>query len=193
MKTKMLLIPAVVGMFMMVSCKKGPSEETTKALAEFETAWGELGTAATAWSADLKGTVDNCTACCAKHEGASMDGVAEEMKAKCTETMTACANDKAAFEGMWGAWTEFQASWEADSKAFGEWKEKVAKGEVDEEAAKAGLADWTTKMTDAKSKVEGWNTAYTAAKESCMKNMENCAALEKEMMDAAAKAPAKKG
>lgn len=194
MKTKALLIPAVIGMFVLASCKSGPSEETMKAVADFETAWGTLGQGATAWSADLKGTVDNCTATCTKNDAAVVDAWPEDMKTKWNDAKTACANDKAAFEAMWQEWTTFQTAWEADSKAWAEWKEKLTKGEVDDAGAKTALADWTKKMEEAKAKVDGWNSAYTAAKESCMKNCDNCAALEKQAADMAAADPkAKKG
>lgn len=194
MKTKLIMIPAVVGLFMMTSCKKKASEETMKSIADFETAWSELGQKATAWSQDLKMSVDNCTAHCAQVDSMATANAAmmnDEMKAKAEPMMTACKNDKTAFEAMWTEWTGFETSWTESTTAFAAWKEKVTKGEVTDEDAKKGLAEYQAKMEEAKAKVEGWATAYAAGKETCMKNMQACADAQKMMMEEMSKDPKK--
>ena len=185
MKTKFLLVPAVVVGMLMTSCSKKPSEQTMKAVTDFESSWTSLGEQATAWSGELKGSVDKCTEQCAKMDKSmgSMASAAADMKAKYNEMAAGCKNDKAAFEAMGTEWEAFKTTWEADTKAFAEWKEKVNKGEgTDEEATKA-LASYQTKMDEAKAKIEGWNTAFAAAKETCMKNTDACANMEKMMTE----------
>jgi len=126
MKTKLALITAVVGLFAMTSCKHAPSEDTTKAVTEFETAWGTLGSSATAWGEELKATAAKCTEHCAMHDSMKMDGMDEAAISKCTEMATACKNDKAAMDAMWTEFETFSASWTEATTAFGEWKSKMA-------------------------------------------------------------------
>ena len=194
MKTKFLAIPALVGLFVVTSCSHGPSPEAVKEIGDFETAWGELGTKATAWSQEVKASVDNCTAHCAKVDsmaGANAAMMNDEMKAKAEPMMTACKNDKAAFEAMWGEWTNFETMWGESTAAFGAWKEKVMKGEVKAEEITKGLEEYKAKMEEAKAKVESWGAAYATGKDACAKNMTACAEGSKMMMEEMEKAMAK--
>ena len=185
MKTKLLLVPAVVGLFLVTSCSKKPSEQTMKAVTDFESSWTSLGEQATTWSGELKGAVENCAGQCAKMEKSmgTMATAAEEMKAKYNEMEAGCKNDKAAFESMTEDWNAFKTTWDENTTAFIEWKEKVSKGETTDEEATKALAEFQMKMDEAKAKIEGWNTAFASAKETCMKNMDACANMEKMMME----------
>lgn len=189
MKTKLALITALVGLFAMTSCKHGPSEETTKAVSDFETAWTALGQTATTWGEELKATAANCTENCAMQDTMKMDGMDEATAAKVTEMVAACKNDKGAMDAMWTEFEGFKASWDEATAAFGEWKGKMAT-QTDEEV-KAALAGFQAKLDEAKAKVEGWNTAYAAAKETAMKNMEACANMKKMMEEQASAKDAK--
>jgi len=190
MKTKLALITAVVGLFAMTSCKHAPSEETTKAVTEFETAWSALGTTATTWGEELKATAATCTEHCTMHDSMKMDGMDAAAMTKCTEMATNCKNDKAAMDAMWGEFEAFSTGWAEATAAFGEWKGKMAT--MTDEEAKAALAGFQTKMDESKAKVEGWGAAYTTAKETAMKNMEACANMQKMMAEQASAKDGKK-
>jgi hypothetical protein len=183
MKTKHLLIPAVAGAFFFASCSNKPSEETMKAISDFETAWTELGNQATAWADDLKKCTDDCAAHCAKHEGMDMSKMTADMKTKAEEGMAACKHDKEVCEGMWHEWETFKTEWDTMSAQFGAWKAKA--GESSDEDAKKALDEWTTKKNDAETKVNNWKTALDAAKAECGKHTTACDEMEKAMMEAA--------
>ncbi|MBN8701693.1 MAG: hypothetical protein J0M08_01385 [Bacteroidetes bacterium] len=192
MKAKFLVVSAAAAVMALSACKHGPSAETMKAVADFGTNWTTLGSEATTWAADLEKAIADCDAECKNHETMSMEGMSEELKAKAAETANACKSDKSSFEAMKTEWDAFKTSWEENTAAFTAMQEKMNKGEVDEETAKKQLAELTTKMEESKAKVEGWKVAFTAAKESCMKNMEASASIKKMAEEEMAKAPAKK-
>jgi hypothetical protein len=191
MKAKFLLIPALVGVIALTSCKHGPSEETTKAVNDFETSWTALGQTATTWGEDLKATAAKCAAHCAMHDTMKMDGMPADAMTKCTEMTASCKSDKGSMDAMVTAFDAFATTWGDDTKAFGEWKAKIAT--MKDEEVKTGLAGFQTKMDEAKAKIDEWNTAYAAAKETCMKNMTACADMGKMMMDQKANAKDTKG
>lgn len=175
MKTKLFLIPTLALALLASSCKHGPDAETLKAVTDFETNWTSLGQQATAWSEDLTSSLAKCEECCKNNESISTEGMSMEMKSKCEEATSACKNDKGQFEAMKAEWDGFQTSWGESTAAFGAWKEKLMKGEVDAETAKKQLEELNGKMAEAKTKLETWSTALASAKESCGKNMESCA------------------
>ena len=78
MKTNFLVVVALAGILFVTACKKGPSEETMKAVNEFETNWSALGQQATEWSEQLKTSVNDCTKMCVKNDSMSsmpMEGI----------------------------------------------------------------------------------------------------------------------
>lgn len=186
MKTKFLVVLVLVGMFFATACKKGPSEETMKSVAEFEATWSEIGQQATAWNDQLKVSVDECTKMCMKNDSLSsmpMEGMSDEMKGKCMEAAAACKSDKTTFETMCKEWEAFKTGWEGSSIAFSEFKGKIIKGKINDEETKKMLEEFKTKMNVAKAQVEGWHTAYTATQEDCLKNMQCCESTAKMAMD----------
>lgn len=172
MKAKFLVVSTAAAIMALTACKHGPSAETMKAVTDFGTNWSTLGTQATTWAADLEKAIADCDAECKNHEAMVMEKMSAEMKAKATECVTACKNDKAAFEAMKTEWDAFKMSWDEQTAAYTAMQEKLAKGEIDEETAKKQLEELNVKMAEYKGKVEGWQSAFTAAKEACMKNME---------------------
>ena len=105
----------------------------------------------------------------------------EVMKSKMKE-MSKAANENASnFEAMSNDWNTWKTSWDENTKSYTEWQAKVTKGEVSSEDAVKGLADWKTKMTESQQKIDNWNTAYNATKESCDKNMASYDEMSKSM------------
>ena len=84
-------------------------------------------------------------------------------------------------------YTAFDSTWTADTKTFGEWKDKVNKGEVNNKMANDDLPTYQSKLDDAKKKLAGWQESFAKAKETCMKNMESCKEMDKKEMSEPAK------
>ena len=74
-------------------------------------------------------------------------------------------------EGMQSEFNTFKATWDETTKQFGEWKDKVMKGEVNPEEATKGLADFQSKMAASQAQVEGWNAQYAEIKTANEQNM----------------------
>ena len=194
MKTKALLAVVVAGAMTFAACNKKIDEKTMADINQFGTDWSALGEKATNWSKQLTETTQHAKEFAAK-QTEMMTSMAtskdEAMKTK-MQDMTKTATENAAnFEAMTNDWNTWKAGWEENTKSYTEWQAKVAKGEVSPEDCVKGLADWKTKMTESQQKVDNWNTAFNATKESWDKNMASCDEMTKSMATNMATTPTK--
>ena len=159
----------------MTSCSNKVSEETTKAVTDFETAWGELGTNATNWANEVKACADKCAENCKKCDEMMAGMKDEKMKHACDSAHGGtCKKDMDGCNEMWGAWEKFKTDWDSNTTKFAAWKEKVTKGEVDDAAAKTELENWNKTKTDAETTVKGWSEKWTAMKTDCENHLKSC-------------------
>ena len=71
MKTKLFLLSACAGLFLLASCSHGPSAETKTKVAALDSAWSAMNTAAKAVSDSLTACTTMCESCC--KEGEAME------------------------------------------------------------------------------------------------------------------------
>ncbi len=146
-----------------------------KAIGDFETAWGELGTNAQKWADEVKACTDKCEENCKKCDEMMAGMKDEKMKHKCDSAHgSTCKKDMEGCKEVWNTWTAFKADWDSNTTKFAAWKEKVTKGEVNDADAKTALADWTKKKDDAAAKVKEWNDKWTAMKTDCENHVKAC-------------------
>ncbi|MBK5285826.1 MAG: hypothetical protein JJE25_10535 [Bacteroidia bacterium] len=182
MKSKLILLSMVAGALSFTACNKGVSEETKTSIATFEAAWAETGTMATNWSTDLTNEYNKCKTHVEK-QTADMTAMPDKMKkdenmmAKMTEMDNADKANMTALEGMTTEWNTFKTDWETNTADYTAWKEKVDKGEISNDEATKAMADWNTKLENAKNQLNTWNTAYSSTKEKAEKDMAACDAM----------------
>lgn len=178
MKSKLILTVIAAGALAFTACNKKVDEKTLADIKQFETDWTALGTQATTWSQELTAEKQKATEHLTK-QTEMMAGSMDKIKDQATKDKLVALdkNDKdavAALETMSNSWNEFSTQWASNTTAFTEWSAKVAKGEVSNEEATKMLTEWQAKLADAKTKVEGWQTAYNTTKENAEKNMAEC-------------------
>lgn len=179
MKAKFLIIPALVGMFVVTSCNKKATEQTMTSINEFETNWKAVAEQAAQFNTELEATITKTNECVTKCETMAAAATADDAKAKCTELCGNCKKDGESFTALKAEYTAFQTQQEEGAKMFAEWNEKVKKGEINDEQAVAALKEYQTKLDEVKGKVDTWTKTFATAKETCMKNMDACAEYEK--------------
>lgn len=192
MKTKMLMSCLVAGAMILTSCSKKIDEKTMSEINTVGTDMTAMGDKAMAWSQELNTSMESAKTFAMKQQE-MMTSMAPKMEKDANlkmsmENSVKMANeDVTKFETIANEWNSYKPTWDEMTKSFGEWKEKVMKGEVSAEDAMKGLADFKTKMNDAQMKMDNWNTAYAAVKSSCDKNMASADEMMKTMESAVMK------
>ena len=174
MKTKAILAFLVVGAMTLTSCTKKVDPKTVAEINQFGTDWTALGEKATNWGTELAATTAKTKEFAAKQTERmnSMTSPKDQSVKVQVSKSVASANETATkLEGMQTEFSTFKATWDETTKQFGEWKDKVMKGEVKPEDITTGLADFQTKITDAQAKVESWSTQYAEVKTANDQNM----------------------
>ncbi|HNQ00025.1 MAG TPA: hypothetical protein PKK99_13280 [Bacteroidia bacterium] len=190
MKTKAILAFMVAGALGFTSCTKKIDEKTMAEITQFGTDWTALGEKATAWSTDLSTTAGKAKEFATQQADrvtATANSKDEALKATAANMAKMASEDAAKMDGMVNEYSTFKATWDETTKQFTEWKDKIAKGEINAEEAAKGLADFRTKMSDAQAKIDTWNTAYAEVKSSCEKNMAAADEMAKSMESTTAK------
>lgn len=172
-KTASIIILALTSGMYLSSCGGGGvSEEFTKEINEFETAWTNTGTS-------FMGIVDSV-----KTTKAQWDVMATEMKVPDTlverigndrmkvldSVKTICGSQNESCAAILKGLEDYKLTWDNDTKAFGEWKDKVLKGEIDVETAKKDLAAYKTKLADAGTKSSDAYNKLSELKVACSGN-----------------------
>jgi len=195
MKTKALAAFVVAGAMAFSACNKKVDEKTMADINQFGTDWSALGEKASNWSKQLTETTQHAKEFATKQTEMmnNMSSSKDEVMKSHMQEMTKTANENVAnFEAMVNDWNTFKTTWDENTKSYTEWQNKVTTGQVSSEDAVKGLADWKTKMTDAQQKVDNWNTAYNAAKESWDKNMASYDEMSKSMTSTTSTSPKEK-
>ena len=184
MKSKVLLAFVAAGAIALSSCTKKVDEKTMAEINQFSNDWAAMGEKATAWSNDVMATSQQAKDFAARQK-TMMDNMTtttdETMKTRMIEMNKMAEQDVATMETMTTEWNSFKTSWDENTKAYTEWKDKVTKGEVSQEDAMKGLTDWRAKLADAQTKVDSWGPQLAAVKESTSKNMAMADDMEKNM------------
>jgi chromosome segregation ATPase len=190
MKKNAILAFVVAGALSFSACNSKVDEKTLGEITQFGTDWTSLGEKATAWSQQMSETATKAKEFAQKQSemAASMANSKDEaMKAKSNEMSQMATADASKLENMQNEWNTFKATWDETTKSFGEWKDKVTKGEINAADAVKGITDFKTKMGEAQTKFEGWNNAFAETKTSCDKNMAAAEEMAKSMTPGTAK------
>ena len=160
------------GAALFVSCGGGGlSEDFKKEIAEFETAWGNAKN-------EVYALRDSVQATLTSWEGMKDEAVPDTVWNKLDEpTKSAldsieavCGDHTANLEKLNKEITTYTETFEADGKAWGDWKVKVEKGEIDIETAKKDMKLYKEKITVINDWVKETNTKYMAIKSACDAN-----------------------
>lgn len=190
MKTKAMVALMVAGALGFTACTKKIDEKTMGEITQFGTDWTALGEKATAWSTDLTETsvkAKDFATQQTERATAISSSKDEALKATAANMSKMATEDAAKMEGMVNEYSTFKATWDETTKQFTEWKDKIAKGEISGDEASKGLADFRTKMSDAQTKIDTWNSVYAEVKSSCEKNMAAADEMAKSMEPTSAK------
>ena len=180
MKTKFFFIAAIAGSLFFASCSHGPSDATKKSVAAFDSAWGIMNTQAMAFGDSLKGAMSMCEMGCMMPD--SMKGkMCEHCMAQCDSAMMPCKGDMKNFQDIGTAMAGAKPMMDSAATSFAAFKEKVNKGEINDEEATKTLADFQAKMDNGSKMMAEWWTKLNDAKATCMKNMQTCMASCKDM------------
>mgnify|MGYP003775266695 CR=1 FL=1 len=95
----------------------------------------------------------------------------QAIKTQLAQSVQTATENATKLEGMQNEFNTFKATWDETTKQFGEWKDKVMKGEINAEEAAKGLADFQTKMAASQSQVESWTAQYAEIKTVSEQNM----------------------
>ncbi|MBK6730701.1 MAG: hypothetical protein IPG60_06945 [Bacteroidetes bacterium] len=170
MKIKVLLFTAVIGATVLVSCgEKGLSAETKTKMTAFETDWKATGEALKGWEATMNTTLTDMHGMMEK--AMPMDGgdVKADKKAVVNPKMdslnTVCTNIFAKADELKATYSNTLTSWNADEKAYADWK--ANNKNIPEEEVVAGIDEYNTKLASYKAQMDGWNTTLMALQADC--------------------------
>ncbi len=174
MKTNTILALLVAGAMSFTSCTKKIDEKMMAEINQFGTDWTSLSEKASNWGNELSQTATKAKDFAAQ-QTKMMSNMAnskdQAMKTKVSEMVAVCNQDAAKLEEMQNEWNSFKATFDETTKQFSEWNSKAIKGEITPEEATKNLNDFRTQMSEAQTKMETWNTAYSETKTSCEQNM----------------------
>jgi hypothetical protein len=149
----------------------GLSEDFKKEIAEFETAWGTATNSVTAIHDSVQATItswESMETCSAPDSTLAV--LSAETKSQLDSIMLQCKDYSADIEKLHEEIEVYMGTWEADKKAFTDWKDKVEKGEIDVETAKKDMKLYKDKITLVNDWVKQTNEKFIAIKSSCETN-----------------------
>ncbi|MBK6396868.1 MAG: hypothetical protein IPP27_09540 [Bacteroidetes bacterium] len=174
MKTKAILAFVIAGAMSFTACTKKVDPKIVADVNQFGTDWTALGEKATNWSNELTATTTQAKEFVAK-QTERMNSITspkeEAVKTQLAASIQTATDNATKLEVMQSEFNTFKATWDETTKQFGEWKDKVMKGEVNPEEATKGLADFQSKMAASQAQVEGWNAQYAEIKTANEQNM----------------------
>ncbi|MBC8045172.1 MAG: hypothetical protein H7Y00_00090 [Fimbriimonadaceae bacterium] len=165
MKNLIIAALTVVATFSITSCaKKGMSEEMKTRMEAFETNWKNTGDEMAAMEKSMNTRIDEMKKMHTdamgmdhdmKHDDKKMDTKHDHSKMDMKEgdmhmDMAQCTAIDQRISDMKAKCDAATATWEADTKSYNEWKDKVKKGEVENEAIEIGLKSWEDKLAEHK-------------------------------------------
>lgn len=160
-KINLFLIGLVCFSFMITSCGGGGvSEEFTREINEFETAWTNTGTSFSGIMDSVKAANTNCTTMQAemKVPDTLVERMGSDDKVKLDSIKAICEKQNGSCTAILQDLEKYKLNWDKETNAFAEWKDKVLKGEIDIETAKKDLVMYKAKLTQAGDKsTEAYN------------------------------------
>ena len=173
MKTKLFLLSACAGLFMLTSCSHGPSAETKTKVAALDSAWTAMGTVAHAWSDSISAAVTMCEEGC--KAGDAME-CCEHTKAAKDSLMMPCKNDMANVQEMRKNWDAQKPMWDSLQMKLDGIKEQVSKGEGKDAEINAAVTELQAALDNGNKGLADFAAKFNEGKMTCMKNMEACKA-----------------
>ena len=166
MRAKVLSLAAAVA-FCFAACKKVDKQLLTD-VSTFETDWTKFVNDATSWGETLKTECEKVSTGHKDSQTAMMkwsSGLKGKDKMKCDSLMGVCHATEGKCTSMQAEFITFKTSLDETQATFGEWKAKVEKGEVENDAARTELDNYKAKLADAQGKLSSWGEmwAKTAA------------------------------
>ena len=171
MKTKFFLLSLCAGLFMLASCSHGPTAETKKKVAAFDSAWTAMGTMAKAAGDSLNAAVTMCDNGC--KQGDAM-ACCEHMKKGKDSLMSPCKKDLGMFQEMKKNWDAQKPMWDSLMTKETALKDKADKGQGTDKEINDGLASLQTAMDNGNKGMQDFMTKFNEAKMTCMKDAEAC-------------------
>ena len=173
MKTKLFLLSACAGLFLLASCSHGPSAETKAKVAAFDSTWTAMGAVAKSCEDSIHAAVAMCEGAC--KAGEAME-CCEHMKGGKDSLMMPCMNDMNAFKEMEKGWDAEKPLWDSLQAKLVAIKDQVAKGEGTDKEINDGLAELQAAMDKGNAELQEGMAKLNDMKMMCMKNMDNCKA-----------------
>jgi chromosome segregation ATPase len=173
MKTKAILAVVIAGAMGFSSCTNSVDQNTTAAITQFSTDWTSLGEKSTNWNNQLTETSTQAKEFATQQSNivASIDKIKDEATRTQIQQMAQSANDDATrFDQMTQEYNTFKATYDQTTAEFTAWNEKVTKGEIAPEEVASGLASFQTKLTEAQTQFDNWNTTFNDVKTSIERN-----------------------
>ena len=171
MKKQPFILSVVTGMFIMISCSHGPSEEAKKKVASFDSDWSDLGATAKAWGDSLNKESAMCEGACKAGEAIEC---CEHTKAAKDSLMMPCKNDMALFHDMKKNWDAQMPMMDSLNAIFIALKEKVSSGKANDAEINIVLGELQTAIDFGSKGLLDWMSKFKDAKMTCIKNMESC-------------------
>jgi hypothetical protein len=174
MKKLYAVIPFLfIGIVLFFSCGGGGvSEQFTKELNEFETAWNNTAASFTAVMDSVKTTNDAFTSCTGQMK--VPDTLTEKLTGTDTQKLDSikanCGKYAQGVTDIMNKLETYKTGWDKEAAAFAGWKDKVLKGSIDIETAKKDLKIYKEKLDEtAKQSDEAYN-GLTELKGKCDAN-----------------------
>lgn len=152
MKKIYAVIPFLfIGTILFFSCGGGGvSEQFTRELNEFETAWNNTAASFNAVMDSVKTTNDGFNTC-----GEQMkvpDTLTERLTNQDTQKLdsikSSCSKHVQGVAAIMAKLEKHKTGWDMETAAFAGWKDKVLKGSIDIETAKKDLKTYKTKLDE---------------------------------------------
>jgi hypothetical protein len=147
----------LLGVAAFASCGGGGGldDATKTAIADFDSSWSAAMASANSWVADAKGQVAQWDE---KHAGMEADMATWDQKKKDAQAANVAVCMAVSGEG--NAIIESAeasiASWTEEGAKWSDWKKKADDGDVSQEDATAGLAEWNGKLTGVNDAMASW-------------------------------------
>lgn len=171
MKNKLFLLSAVAGLLAITSCSSGPSEETKRKVAAFDSAWTAMGTLAMAWGDSLNNALSMCETACKDGDAMSC---CEHLAHTKDSLMAPCKNNLATFQEMKKNWDAEMPMWNALQAKLDSLKDGVAKGTITDEKINSALAELQAASDKRGAEMGPWIEKFNAARATCKQNIDNC-------------------
>jgi chromosome segregation ATPase len=158
----------------------GVSDEFTKEINDFETAWNNAETSYTAIIDTVNAAKQKWTGCTA--ELVLPDSVKEDLNASRIKELDSIANvgkeQGAIYDQLTADMNAYKTTLDAQGKAFADWKAKVMKGEIDIETAKKDLKEYKAKIEEITNKSNEANNRLAEVRIACEGN---CSSFEEKL------------